>query len=200
MPDVRGVGAEAMSRELEILNLQATVERLLRIIAAKNKAIGTLHFSDIERLEKRRKEARLELAEELKSGRARLAQLNKHIDALIGFLNAFAGNLLDRAPEYPPSPRAMVPATATGDGLPKVSGVYFVWSGDLLVYIGQSGNIAARARLKVHRNIREGDWLSWLPFQPQELNWAECFYIGIHRPILNFGTAQRVDSAEVVSE
>ncbi len=88
---------------------------------------------------------------------------------------------------YPDVPAPMVQASNRGDGLPAVSGVYFVWDRGRVVYVGKSINLQARACANKHHVITTKRRLSWLEFDVEVLNWAECFYIGVLCPRDNFG-------------
>ena len=84
------------------------------------------------------------------------------------------------------APKPAVPVTKYGDGLPRESGIYFVWSRASIVYVGQS--IRLRDRCKIgHENIAEGEMLSWLLIDRKELDFAESYFIGVHMPPRNFG-------------
>jgi hypothetical protein len=74
--------------------------------------------------------------------------------------------------------------------LPAKSGVYFVWANNTIQYVGQSINLSQRVRL-AHQNIAIGDLITYIEFPPEELNFAESYYIGICRPCRNFGLRTR---------
>lgn len=91
---------------------------------------------------------------------------------------------------YPPIPSLSASATEEAIEIPEQSGIYFVWCpNDQLQYVGQAVNLRNRANLK-HERINPGDRVSWLLFPIMELYFAESFYIGIGRPLLNFGGFQ----------
>ncbi|MBX9604650.1 MAG: GIY-YIG nuclease family protein [Gammaproteobacteria bacterium] len=78
--------------------------------------------------------------------------------------------------------------SASRQPLPPVyCGVYFLFEGDELVYIGQSVNIVQR--IHAHEKIRHSgrDITSWAfqPCAPEDLRALEHLYIGIYRPPLN---------------
>ena len=87
---------------------------------------------------------------------------------------------------FPDVPKLSVESTHDGDGLPESPGVYFIWGDSSVRYVGQSICIKMRCRLDSHERIRPGDRISSLPFPIEELNFAECYYIGICRPPINF--------------
>lgn len=94
--------------------------------------------------------------------------------------------------DYPRVPtEEYVHANATGEGVPEICGVYFVWEGDIVAYIGQSINLQKRLRTVGHNHVRDGDRVSWLEFSEQDLDFAESFYIGICRPHRNFGRERK---------
>lgn len=87
--------------------------------------------------------------------------------------------------EYPDPPPGIIRPTTMGIGVPSTSGIYFVWENGDVVYIGQSINMSDRVRLK-HDSILANDLLSFVPMGKDELDWAECYYIGILKPKRNF--------------
>lgn len=88
---------------------------------------------------------------------------------------------------YPDVPPPRIKPSKTGKGLPQAPGIYFVWQDDLVEYVGQSVVLCNRAKLG-HERIRPGHRLSFVPIDRRDLDWAECWYIGKLRPILNFGS------------
>lgn len=89
---------------------------------------------------------------------------------------------------YPPVPQPMIAPTLGGRGLPDAPGVYFVWDDDVVVYVGQSRSLCRRAKISGHYKILAHHMLSYVLLPQAELTWAECYYIGVLRPIKNFGT------------
>lgn len=87
--------------------------------------------------------------------------------------------------EYPDPPPGIIRPTPNGTGIPKTSGIYFVWETGTIVYVGQSINMSNRVRLGQHESIRETDLLSFVPIGDCDLLWAECYYIGMLRPKRN---------------
>lgn len=90
---------------------------------------------------------------------------------------------------WPPVPCANKhKPTARGENLPSVSGIYFLWNQeDVVEYVGQSVNLRDRCR-SCHPRIQQipSPLITFLEFSLTELNFAECFYIGLLRPIRNF--------------
>jgi excinuclease UvrABC nuclease subunit len=70
--------------------------------------------------------------------------------------------------------------------IPAAPGVYFLWVGCIVVYVGQSINLRQRLTSR-HHGFSHGCRASFLEFPCDELNFAEAFYIGIMRPVRNFG-------------
>lgn len=87
----------------------------------------------------------------------------------------------------PPFPLAIVGPEPVA---PPVSGIYFIYASGTVAYVGQSKCLALRVRLG-HHAILEGDCASWLEFPPEELLYAECFYIWKCRPARNKATPAR---------
>jgi len=86
---------------------------------------------------------------------------------------------------YRKIPTPTIVPTFEGIGLPDRPGIYFVFNGGILMYVGQSNCIQRRARLG-HGKIFETDLLSYLECPIDALNFVECFYIGIGQPWRNF--------------
>lgn len=84
----------------------------------------------------------------------------------------------------PAPPKPILPASDC-ISLPDRPGIYFVWSGDRVVYVGQSIKLSSRCHLKRHDKIKDEDWISWLEMPAADLYFAECFYIGILQPERN---------------
>ncbi len=88
---------------------------------------------------------------------------------------------------YPDIPLPRQITSELGDGVPMCSGIYFAWEGSTCAYVGQSVNLNSRCKLRSHHALTKGDYLSWLEFPIDELNFAESFYIGLCKPHRNFG-------------
>jgi hypothetical protein len=86
---------------------------------------------------------------------------------------------------YPDIPEPTQLACLKPTGIPRSPGVYFVWRDERIIYVGRSINLCQRVTL-YHEKIQQGDHVSWLEFCLPDLNFAECFYIGVARPYLNF--------------
>ena len=86
-----------------------------------------------------------------------------------------------------------VPSPITYKDPPMKSGVYFIWIGDFVVYVGQSQNLFNRILShKKYGHMKSGNCcVSWLRYDVTELDFAEAFYIAICRPSLNFGANSR---------
>ena len=148
------------------------------------------------------KEKRKELIDKLRSGRSRLRKLNKEIAQIshqtdkelaekfkiqwLKWKNRFS------LADYPDPPPGFVKPDPDGIGMPDYSGIYFVWENDIVVYVGRSIQISNRVRLDNHQNINKSDLLSFLPFNIDELMYAECFYIGLLKPVKNRATPGRL--------
>jgi hypothetical protein len=69
--------------------------------------------------------------------------------------------------------------------LPNESGIYFLWQGSVVAYVGQTVNLARR--LSGHERLYPDDQISYLRVDRHELLYHEAFYIGVCRPHRNFG-------------
>lgn len=89
------------------------------------------------------------------------------------------------AQRFPPPPPASVTPTEQGTGLPEGPGIYFVWDGPAIVYVGLSRKLKNRATLH-HPKICESDRLSFIEFPDEDdLVRVETFYIGVIYPRRN---------------
>jgi hypothetical protein len=141
-----------------------------------------------------KKQLREAMADELRSARKKLRTLKEEcleLRASILELRQIHGRLsgFESVPphNYPEPPQPILDASEKAVGVPAISGVYFVWREGVVVYVGQSINLASRCNLKSHHAIRQGDRLSWIEVSRPELLWTEAVYIGLCRPTRNFG-------------
>jgi hypothetical protein len=76
-----------------------------------------------------------------------------------------------------------------GENMPEASGIYFLWDQDFVAYVGQSVNLRGRVR-STHDKVPQisSPLVTFLEFPTEELTFAECFYIGVLKPLLNGGT------------
>lgn len=114
------------------------------------------------------------------SGRANVAKIS---DAL--------GFVIPEHIAYPPVPQPTIAPSRDGDGLPAACGVYFFWREGRVEYVGKSVNIKGRARVgRGHLALADHHRISFILVDAAVLNFAECFYIGVLRPVLNFKTGR----------
>jgi hypothetical protein len=95
-------------------------------------------------------------------------------------------DLVEFSDGYKPVPPPTLEPFSCGSAIPSTSGVYFAWSGERVAYVGQSVDLRSRISTS-HQNVLHGDLLSFLEYPPQDLLFAEAYYIGICRPPRNFG-------------
>jgi len=127
------------------------------------------------------------LADELRSTKKALAKERQKSTELeralsVARLQASCGNA-----EYPAVSMTFVDPSAHGKSLPPSSGIYFLWEGDIVKYVGQSVRLNNRLRLGHHHILSAHHRISFVPIEVRMLDWAECHYIGLLRPSLNFG-------------
>lgn len=82
----------------------------------------------------------------------------------------------------PPSPRDAAPV----ESFPDAIGIYFVWRRPVCVYVGQATSLRSRCS-NSHPNIKKGDVIAFLEIDKLSLYYAECHYIGLLKPMRNFG-------------
>lgn len=135
-------------------------------------------------------ETRKVLANQINRARGRLAMLQHacvqaETDVRVQNQGAFPPQVTSVV--YPAPPPPHLAPTDFGHGLPDVSGIYFLWKDGVVEYVGKSEKLNQRVVLKSHHRLREHHTISFVLIDKQDLNWAECWYIGVLRPKLNFG-------------
>ena len=128
---------------------------------------------------------RKDVSQRLKSGREKLKLLHEKYDSLSETWANNHSQVKDK--QYPAIPLPQIDPDKRGAGLPRVSGIYFLWDEGKVVYVGQAKKLCDRLRLGSHHILTKNHRISFLFVNQNELTWAECYYIGIARPRLNFG-------------
>ncbi len=174
--------------------VQENLEALQRICSASPEEIEkVIELRDeISRLDQLRAEWRKRVAEELKSANRKkknalceFRRVRRELVQLSARVNHYAGAEVQKF-GFPPVPEARVAFDGNGTGLPEASGVYFAWRGGVVEYVGRSVNLNSRCRSS-HHALCDGDTLSYVFISRSDLNFAEYFYIGVLRPVRNFG-------------
>jgi hypothetical protein len=91
----------------------------------------------------------------------------------------------DRYPD-PPSPMGKCGL----DDLPSCSGIYFLHNRGGIEYVGKSNDLRSRigvSNYMRHHAARANDHFSFLQFPFNEIQFVECYYIWLLKPIRNFG-------------
>jgi len=88
--------------------------------------------------------------------------------------------MMDELPR-PPTDTVSVPCAI--QNMAGTSGVYFIWRGGEIVYVGRAGCISKR--LKNHHIAEPSDHVSVIVMPENETNLAEPVYIAAYRPRLN---------------
>lgn len=138
---------------------------------------------------------------ELNSQIATLLNVSRKMEMELASQEAFdithytSPELVDR----PPVPRPLISRIPhKQDGHPKIpcaSGVYFLYSRGIVAYVGKSMKLSGR----IHAGHDKGlfsDAASWLLFDPNELDFAECFYIAHCRPYRNFNWNKSMEALD----
>lgn len=136
------------------------------------------------------KMARRQYAQRILSARSWLRKLiSKQTDLSLEFAREYKDITDSRFAHqlYPDPPPPMFPASIEGDCLPEAAGIYFLWCDDKIEYVGKSSNLFNRVKLRTHHRLKKHHMISFLVFEPYEISWAECYYIGTLRPQINFG-------------
>lgn len=160
---------------------KAVLERLEKEVEEKKEALRR----DLEkfRAETNRKRDEIELATEAKK-----AKLKRELDEVRQQIRlARAGQDCDLPwPSVPADNRRAL--SLKGDNMPNAAGIYFLWEKSTVVYVGQSINLSGRVRLNHDKAqfIKNAE-VTFIEIPREDLNFAECFYIGVLKPRLNFG-------------
>lgn len=160
-----------------------------------NREIQNAEYIAEKKVEEHSKEKRKLQAHRILSARARLKSL-KESERIASSKWALKFTCKESV-NYPHPPIGLFIPNKDGLGIPAHPGIYFLWSGDTVMYVGQSINLASRLRLGNHHVLDSSHRISFLLFPLRELTWAENYYIGALRSPLNYGRASahvRADS------
>lgn len=161
---------EATDEHIKDQDIEGERRNLLKDLTDQLRSVGEKLFKAKEELEEYSKQSTTALAHCMK-------------DEWNQWKKRFVPN------EYPDPPPGVIKPTAEGIGVPVASGIYFVWENGIVTYVGQSVNMNSRVRLNNHQAIYKSDLLSFVPFEKDELVWAECYYVGMLRPKRNRGAS-----------
>ena len=175
---------------IEVEMRSAVVQECKRIVEAA-KVKPTIH-----KLLGEYSQAKKDFAAKLRKERKELRGEDKEIRQKIKRRKLVASRLREsilqmrtyrRGPDYPPVPKPDIYPSEDGKGIPETSGVYFLWKGEEVVYVGKSVNLNGRLRVGGHHRLEHCHRISFVETEYRILDWAECFYIGILQPYDNFG-------------
>lgn len=128
--------------------------------------------------------------EKAESDLAELSQTSRALHRAIEIMRDEVRSNMYGSADMPtvPVPLIRVDRKQCGSPTAKGSGIYFAWEIEhgRVAYVGQSIDLYRRLKGN-HPQVRDGDWISWLLFPPEQLNSAECYYIWLCRPCRNFG-------------
>lgn len=129
--------------------------------------------------------ARKAIAEELRSAKKKLSKLKKHIREIEADIKKreYRQELFR---DYPGVPEPWIVPSKICTGLPEAPGIYFLWNGDEVEYVGKSVKLNARLKLGYHDYLDKHHRISFILCDEDKLDFTECFYIGILRPEFNF--------------
>lgn len=133
------------------------------------------------------REQRQRWARRLLSAKTRLRQLNDITNEKSMEISAKYMNRFTDFNGYPAIPKPTYSPSATGENLPYLPGIYFLWNADSVEYVGQAKYLCNRLKIGSHHILKEAHRISFVVMNQRELTWAECYYIGICKPQLNFG-------------
>jgi len=169
-------------------------ERLQRICTVSQEEINkAIELRDeLSRLGELKKQWRNSMLDELQSARKKKNKAIREYNNLRQQLKSVSYDMR-RYTEgvvtkygFEPVPDPAIVYDGEGTGLPTESGIYFAWQNGTVQYVGQSINLNSRCKHS-HHKLQEGDLLSYILVPTEQLNFAESFYIGILKPVRNFG-------------
>jgi hypothetical protein len=185
-PDVHKLIAEIKRRRKESRSLLAdelrSSKNKLRTLQRK---IGNAEAEATRLVKEKETMMRKDVAQRLKSGREKLKRLNQNYNDISE--TWFDNRSQAKGEQYPPIPLPQINPDGQGAGLPRASGIYFLWDENEIVYVGQARKLCDRLRLGSHHVMTEHHRISFVFTKTHELNWAEGYYVGISKPRLNFG-------------
>lgn len=129
------------------------------------------------------------LALEFRTARATLRAIQRRSGRLEQEEKQALARLLSENDRYPAVPTSKVRPHKDGVGLPDTPGIYFLWKGNIIDYVGKSIRLSGRVKLGSHHVLQPGHEVSFVEIPERELTWAECHYIGLLKPLANFGAA-----------
>ena len=141
-------------------------------------------------VEEKAKEKRKTWALKLLSAKRRLQALKKAHEERSKFIASQHNAVLQQKGNPHGYPGVPIPTDSPQecvDALPSSAGIYFLWNGKTIEYVGQAKRLCDRVKLGSHHVLTEEHMVSFICVKLHELTWAECYYIGITRPMLNFG-------------
>lgn len=178
LSEIRSVAREGLSKELKVArfklrHLRQEAERLERSNAIRLTPEG---------------QQRLPLAVQLARARARLRSLHVATEGEVKKLVKVAGYSADLNHKLygvipPPTHDPVINNMPTS--IPDASGIYFLWNGDSIEYVGQSIQLSKRLTLGSHHILKPHHKISYLLIERVEIDWAEAWFIGVCRPISN---------------
>jgi hypothetical protein len=121
------------------------------------------------------KEARERILAELRSV-ANVSATQRAVSVPVSGLDAMKASL-------PQPPRETVSVLCATENMVGVSGIYFIWRGGKVVYVGRSQCVASR--LKKHHVADAADHVSVVSMPNSETHLAELVYIAAYKPKLN---------------
>jgi hypothetical protein len=141
-------------------------------------------------VEERARDIRKSWAMRLNSARARLQAIRMAIESesrTWDKTRRSSINDVTNARLYPEVPAPMLAPTRDGLSLPDAPGIYFLWNGSTIEYVGKSIRLCNRVRLGSHHVLMGTHKISFVFVDAKQLTWAECYYIGTLQPQLNYG-------------
>lgn len=99
-------------------------------------------------------------------------------------INELQAACIRMATTYPAVPPPM-PDAESRNAIPAAPGIYFLWLGEVVDYVGQSLVLRRRLKSGNHHRMAAAHGISFVLIDRSELTWAECWYIGLLKPRLN---------------
>jgi hypothetical protein len=166
------------SRILSSIEPQRIEAERLRLEIQQLREAARIAADDAENAEERARLAKVDYAVTVRAHRATRAILRSLRD----------DDTLLAAFGLPPVPAAVF-SYHYWDRLPSAPGVYFAWDGSpssrRLAYVGQSVQLRERV-CGSHEKLVQSDWVSYLEFPHELLDYAEHVYISVGWPMRNY--------------
>ena len=186
-PSIRKIKTEIKNkRNSARASLAHDLKKSRRILSNYNWQISNAEKEAKREIAKKNREIRSKMAVDLTTARKKLNKFNNEY-LIRSKIVLKASSKYINGNKYPEISLLKIRPTIEGCNIPATSGIYFLWNGDDIEYVGQSVLLSNRLRLGSHHVLNERHKISFVYIEKKNLDFAECHYIGVTCPAFNFG-------------